>query len=335
MSDSNSLLLNAQEALVKAGVQVGEIYRMLGVDPVQLLKPGVRTPHAAQVPFWAAAEVVSGDPEIGLHICPFISPLAGEVVNSLFANSIDVRAGIESVLSHLSLVSDHVFLKMTVNAADGVVRIAGKIGEAGVPRHNEIVLTYTMLKMLRIGSSGKFDPIHLGFRFKSNGRDEEFVQVFGCTVYFEQPECFMCFPMGMLDIPHIHADSDLQEAQRVAARRKLRQVSLHRAVKEVRRAIEARLADGAPTLGQVANDLYRPERTVRSDLQSAGTNFNDVVASVQQAIAERLLASTSMPVEQIGYSVGFAERSAFFRAFKRWTDLTPAQYRRSRQSEVE
>jgi len=34
-----------------------------------------------------------------------------------------------------------------------------------------------------------------------------------------------------------------------------------------------------------------------------------------------------MPIKRIADRVGFSEVSAFHRAFKRWTGLTPARYR--------
>ena len=43
--------------------------------------------------------------------------------------------------------------------------------------------------------------------------------------------------------------------------------------------------------------------------------------------ARRLLADTEEPIDNIVYLTGFSEPSTFYRAFKRWSGMTPVQYR--------
>ena len=46
--------------------------------------------------------------------------------------------------------------------------------------------------------------------------------------------------------------------------------------------------------------------------------------------AMRLLNQPQLSVAEVGYRLGFSEPSAFHRAFKRVTGLTPQDYRRQR-----
>ena len=45
----------------------------------------------------------------------------------------------------------------------------------------------------------------------------------------------------------------------------------------------------------------------------------------------KLLANTNESVERIVYLTGFSEPSTFYRAFKRWTNETPVEYRKRTQ----
>jgi len=47
-----------------------------------------------------------------------------------------------------------------------------------------------------------------------------------------------------------------------------------------------------------------------------------------------LLTDASLAVGQVGYLLGFSDPSAFHRAFKRWHDMTPHEYRRLRQEAI-
>jgi AraC-like DNA-binding protein len=45
-------------------------------------------------------------------------------------------------------------------------------------------------------------------------------------------------------------------------------------------------------------------------------------------MAKELLANTDLPVSQISAAVGFNDQNYFSRAFKRFTDMSPMEYRR-------
>lgn len=126
-------------------------------------------------------------------------------------------------------------------------------------------------------------------------------------------------------------DPDLQKVQQALAQKRMRQVPLQQVVEEVRVALMEQLNSGPLELALVARQLGRSERTLRAQLQDAGTNYQQILADTQKILSKRLLANTRIAVEEVGYRVGFAERSAFYRAFKRWTGTTPNQYRQRRQ----
>ena len=62
-----------------------------------------------------------------------------------------------------------------------------------------------------------------------------------------------------------------------------------------------------------------------------GVTYQELVATSRREAAERLLTNATLAVGEIGYLLGFSEPSAFHRAFKRWHDSTPQEYRRSHQ----
>ncbi len=101
---------------------------------------------------------------------------------------------------------------------------------------------------------------------------------------------------------------------------------------EVRRAIGETLESGVTSLETVAKRLNVPPRRLRTQLTDAGTSFNQVLADYRCRLAKRLLAHTAESIEQIVYLTGFSEPSTFYRAFKRWTSLTPIEYRKKKQA---
>ena len=61
-------------------------------------------------------------------------------------------------------------------------------------------------------------------------------------------------------------------------------------------------------------------------LRDEGTSFQAVREDVRRALAARYLED-DLSIAEISFLLGFSEPSAFFRAWKRWTGLTPAESR--------
>jgi len=58
-----------------------------------------------------------------------------------------------------------------------------------------------------------------------------------------------------------------------------------------------------------------------------------VVSQFRYRLSCRLLAATDESIDEIVYLTGFSEPSTFYRAFKRWSGMTPIEYRRQSAEE--
>ena len=88
--------------------------------------------------------------------------------------------------------------------------------------------------------------------------------------------------------------------------------------------------DGAPnTIANVARRLAMSERTLRRRLAEESTTFRELADEVHRMLAEELLATGALSVEDIALRLGYAEATSFIAAFKRWTGTTPARHQRS------
>ena len=82
-----------------------------------------------------------------------------------------------------------------------------------------------------------------------------------------------------------------------------------------------------------ARRLRTSARTLQRRLGAEGTSVAKLLDELRRTRAEAYL-EMGLSISEVSYLVGFAEPSVFFRAFKRWTGETPADFRlRSRGSE--
>jgi AraC-like DNA-binding protein len=81
------------------------------------------------------------------------------------------------------------------------------------------------------------------------------------------------------------------------------------------------------TAAGIAEKLGMHERTLYRRLQQEGTSFRQELERMRQTVSQQLLSGTTATLAEIATSLGYADASAFSRAFKQWSGITPAQWR--------
>lgn len=81
--------------------------------------------------------------------------------------------------------------------------------------------------------------------------------------------------------------------------------------------------------GEAAALLGINSRTLRRQLMSAGTTFRAELETAKFARAKAMLEASELSLLEMAENLGYADLSAFSHAFKRWSGVSPAQWRRS------
>jgi AraC-like DNA-binding protein len=79
----------------------------------------------------------------------------------------------------------------------------------------------------------------------------------------------------------------------------------------------------------LADDLQISSSTLRRRLEAEGQSYQSIKDQLRRDMAIDLLSFSQLSVMDIAGELGFAETSAFHRAFKKWTDANPGEYRRT------
>jgi AraC-like DNA-binding protein len=89
------------------------------------------------------------------------------------------------------------------------------------------------------------------------------------------------------------------------------------------------LAEGCLSVEDVARELAVSPRTLQRRLEQAGTTFGEICDDTRRAAALAHLRNPDVAIKEAAFRLGFSEPSTFYRAFRRWTGDTPANYRRA------
>ncbi|MDT4871125.1 HTH-type transcriptional regulator VirS [compost metagenome] len=96
---------------------------------------------------------------------------------------------------------------------------------------------------------------------------------------------------------------------------------------QVAHHITSGLSSGSVSLEQVASDLNMGLRTLQRRLAEHNVDFSQLVEDVRRSLAESYVMQSDYSLTEIALLLGYSEASTFCRAFRRWTQLTPQQFR--------
>lgn len=101
-------------------------------------------------------------------------------------------------------------------------------------------------------------------------------------------------------------------------------------VGSIRQALAPLAAASDLDVGVLSEVARVPVRTLQRRLGEAGTSFRDLVGEVQFGRALALMADPGRKLIDIAYDLGFSDPAHFTRAFRRWTGVSPREFRRDR-----
>ncbi len=82
-----------------------------------------------------------------------------------------------------------------------------------------------------------------------------------------------------------------------------------------------------PDMDAIAADLNMTARHLRRLLSAEGTSYRALADEVRQALAEELLSTARMKMDEVAERLGYSERASFTHAFKRWKGVSPSAFR--------
>lgn len=96
---------------------------------------------------------------------------------------------------------------------------------------------------------------------------------------------------------------------------------------QIRRRLHAAARKEWSAFDVFAESRHMTPSTLRRRLEDEGQSFQMLKDQLRRDMAIEYLCHTSESVANISIALGFAEASAFHRAFKKWTGACPGEYR--------
>jgi AraC-like DNA-binding protein len=215
-------------------------------------------------------------------------------------------------------------------SSDGLVRLEYRIDAPQiVERRQDAELSLGMfLNLIReaMGQSWAPEEVHFEHPKPEGWREHE--RAFAAPAFFSQPTNAIIFRPQILRHVMPAADPRLMSAMKLCLERLSERRDVRFSITDrVRSAVRARLPEGFPQIDAIASELRIPLSTVQRELHYDGLSYSTLVENTRRDLALSYVRQRQLSFSEIAFLVGYSELSAFSRAVRRWTGLSPRALR--------
>jgi AraC-like DNA-binding protein len=319
-------------ALAQArGLDVRPLVEAAGIAPQVLATPASRVSSAQYGALWTGIARALDDEFFGQDSHPMRS---GSFV-AMTQCALTARNGSQALaraLGFMRLVLDD--LSAAISTTAGRVRITFSHRTGTPPPTMFAYATYFILVYgLVCWLVGRRIPL-LTARFccAEPAAVQEYRLMFCDDMHFDAPESYVDFPPEFLELPVIQTAQTIKPFLRDAPGNfivKYRNPGSLAA--RVRKALRALPMSAWPAADAMALRLHLAEATMRRHLKQEGYTYQSIKDDLRRDIAMAELRDSRRTIAEIAARVGFAEPSAFHRAFRKWTGVRPTDYRQAQR----
>jgi AraC-like DNA-binding protein len=313
-------------------VPAGVLLEAAGIDPDRVGDPNVDIPAEPRRRLWGEAVRLTGDPDFGLHMAEWVGSCPEEhfdVLAYAVRSCATLGDHYNRMGRYVRLINEGTFLSLDVE--EDVARLGHGMLDGTLPPGQpvECMLALAVLQGRRaVGDD--FSPREVNFAHASPAGTSEQERLFRAPVRYACPRNELLLDRAHLERPQRHAELRLLAVLDRQLEALMSKLPADRSFPgRVKCYMAEHFLDGEPTLRSVAARLKMSSRSVQRRLKDEGTSFAELLANVRRDLALRHLQNPGMTINEVAFLLGFAEVSAFHRAFKRWTGSTPAEYQRT------
>lgn len=320
------LILNAAQHV---GLDCQTLLKKVDIDPVLLSDPESRIESKKNTQLLHAAIDLSGDPLFAVQSGNAIKKFPESLYYMLVTSSKTLFDAASIAARYYNLQSEASSLMITEQEDKVFVNFSRTSFNNADPRCYVEFVFSTWMRSIKDNISPNAIPEKINFAGSKPDDVSTYERYFKCPVYFGQQDNQLVWNKRIMSLPNINFNLNLRVIlQRYATIQVSKLGKKDDFIEKVKEVITNKLYSSKFSLQSVSDELNIAPRTLQNRLQKVNKSFNILVDEVRKNIALNYLNDTSTSIRELALVLGFSQVKSFYRAFHRWTGLTPAEYRR-------
>lgn len=325
----------ALDGVARRGLALDPFLERAGIDPALLAADAARVSADAFGTLWLEIARALDDEFFGLDARPMkVGSFA--TLTQLMLHTRILREALLRGTRLLRLLLDDTRVEFEADAAEARLRFVAlrDIGEQRRRFAHETLLV--MLHGLMCWLIGRRIAIrHARFAYPQPPWWREYLVVYSGDVGFDAPETVFAFNAVELEAPVVQTERSAKEFLQKAPRNFIVKYRNPRSLAaRLRRRLRSTPPERWPGFEALAAEFRMSPSTLRRRLDEEGQSIRAIKDALRRDLAIRQLTRSTLTVGEIAQALGFAEPSAFHRAFRQWTGVSPGDYRRRARTDA-
>jgi len=291
-----------------------------------------RVPLSTMLTLVESVAEATHNPALGLDIGIQMHPSEYGIISHAFMNCNNLREVMELSIRYTHLINDAFTLCIEKQNKDEITiaLISANNMRKMIPL---IELEFSsMLTITRFLAGNKHsnnvEILEVCFQHPPQTLPERYAEHFNCPVKFNQPTNSIRVASTVLNTKVCSPDPYIYRY----LLKKIEEIAEHLQIniplsKRVFNYVIKQLPEGMPSVSQAARKFNMSPSTLKKHLNQEDANFTEICDTVRKNIAVKMILVQKKSLKEISNHLGFSNASTFNRAFKRWTNMSPTEYR--------
>lgn len=330
---SIGLVHEALQGVVRRQLNTADVLQQARIDPQLLASPQARVSTAAFSRLWVAISDLLDDEFFGIDS----HPMRRGSFRLMCQAAIDAESledALRRILNFLRLVLDDIYGELMIDGSYAVI----VIHDRGIERRlfsygTWLILVHGLLCWL---ANRRIPILKLCFRPPRPADDSDYRMRFCEEIQFGMSSSLVRFDRSYLNLKVVQTSATMSTFMKESPASLLVKYRNEDSISiQIRMRLKDLNPDQWPELDKLAKVLGMSYSTLQRRLQAEGISYQRLKDNLRRDMAINLLCQFNMAVTEVATLIGFQESSAFHRAFKKWTGVSPGAYRRSNADEGE
>jgi AraC-like DNA-binding protein len=313
--------------LREAGIQADGLLSKAGLTLEQIQDRKARLSVESQIKFLELGAEALHDDALGFHLARDFDLREIGLLYYVAASSGTVAEALSKTERYCRLANEGISLRFA--AKDMAIALSYVGVERRSDRHQIEFWVTSIIRINRALTNRRVVPSRVKVAHRRRAMPAEVRSFLGCEIEFGSDVDEIAFPQSVGQMPIESADHHLNDllvtfCEEALAHRKPGGVSLRSSVEN---AIAPLLPHREARAEEIARRLGMSHRTLARRLASEGLTFTGIMDELKIDLAKSYLKKDELPISQTAWLLGYGEVSAFTHAFRRWTGMTPRQWR--------
>lgn len=319
------------QTLCTYGINADEVFEKAGIEFKNINRPEVRITGRQYARLMIEGTNASGDPNFVLRTAQFIQPSCFNALGFALFSSRTIRnflERLENYYSFLTTTEDCEFINDPLEPR----LIFATHQDVPENRINTVFLIGSLIwinRMIQLmyGPQFRQNRVTVPQGLKNDRFNDEFEAYFNCPVDYGADHYGLVFNPEDIDQPLPTANAALAQQNDEIILNIIARMEKADVPTRVRSKLLEMLPTGEYSKAVIARELGFSVRAFHNKLAEADTSYQDILDETRLTLATQYLRQQHYSIGDVAFLLGFSDFSNFSRAFKKWTDQTPTNYR--------